>query len=266
MNEMIKVDVPFKPPESIFTLCQDVMTHGVIYLLVPPQEMLLKWIEEDGLYKDNVEKREKFVKYWNFDCDLLNENDGVREEAVVQYEEDKEKPDDILPFLQMFNLAVQEKVIMMVMEKCMPLFTIPQDEDVHEEYCESIAESIEKLQPLNKATDLSQEISDMVFDLLTSIKIDLESDTAKKVLSTLTETEDVVDVEFSTAKEELEKKHRYQEIAVKEAQKQLLPIFEDKLDGIMEELCEYLRSRIYSRVEEMFIEDRENLPGPGHME
>jgi len=262
MSESINVDVPFKPPESIFSLCNDVLQHGVIHLLVPPQELLSQWMQEDGVYANDQKKKEEFLKNWKFDLQLLNEDDSVREECCESLEE---KAQEVMPFLQMFILSVQERIVVTVLEQLMPLFVMDEDEDtVLSTSSESIADSIAKLQPLNKSADLVPQISEVITELLQSIQVDLESEDAKKILHMIKEIDD--DEEFDKVKSDLEQKHGYKRIAVKTAHDQLLPIFMSQLDSIMVEVCQYLRERIYNRVEEMLLEDRENLPGPQHME
>jgi hypothetical protein len=196
-------------------------------------------------------------------------NDRDRNQIVSQLIEPSVKEDDILPFVQMFVVSVQEKIIFMLFEKLLPIFITPHDSENWDNISnlnDSIADSISKWHPVNKAKDLEINISDALYDLLTSVKLDLESDTAKKVLNDWQKNATGTDIEFSALKDKFEKKHCYSSIAIKEAHQQLLPVFINKLDALMEELCDYIRQRTFTCVEEMLLNDRENLPGPQHLE
>jgi hypothetical protein len=271
MSSKIKVDVSIEPPESVFDICNDVIQHAIPHLLIPSSELLSKWLTEDGKYPDE-EERKAFLEYFKFEIEWLSEKDDEREQIIQSSVMDSQKIEQIAPVLQSFILLVQEKVFVLVLDRFLNIFLTPKESDVTA--TETIAESISRVAPINRATDVTTEIEDAVFDLLTSIKLDLETDEAKSVMSMISGNRDGdgeaddedVNAEFERVMQELSKKHGYEGMAVKQAQTHFVPLLMTKLDGIMEEVCSYLRDRVYQRVEEMLIEDRNSLPGPQYME
>lgn len=280
-EESLCIQVKFQPPESLFRLSNDVMQEGVIYLLVPPMEMLEEWVKD--LPELSEEKKQEFLAYWDIAAEKLfedeelkeiseHEDDGTEkfdnsEDDVLDKEDNRDIAEQLLPFIK----SVTELTVNTVLYDLMPLFVTPDEENAKDVRIlqmppsETIMDAITNITPIKKAQNLEKEIEDVVFGMLSSVQTQLESDVAKQVIQSLNKMDDV-DQENEDLKEMLVQKYNYQHKALQEATKRLTKRLIEKLDDVMAELCEYVQRGAYSRIHEMMVEDSNNIPGPQFLE
>lgn len=166
---------------------------------------------------------------------------------------------EVHPKITQFSSMVAQKVIFTLFDRLFPLFMKDEKDDL--KHIQSIPDLIQSIAPKHKATELEGEMENVLFDLLVSIKRDLESDEAKQLLAKLKETDGEY-VEYHNLLEKLMKKYNYESFAIKKALERLKPLFMKEIDETIEWICGKMQQQIPQALEEYIVKERNNIPGP----
>ena len=231
---MESYELQIQVPHSVFDLTSDVINHGLIYLLIPPPDLVRSWSETDlDLFGDD-EHKEKFLK------DIYSQVEPTDDDILQD-----SKLTALLPIFKEFGKVIAEKVGIILISRFLPLFT-PED----------------NFKITKKGEDLYKEIDDIMFDLLVSIQLDLETESGKAVIKTLRDVDDDSD----KIVEKMMKKHRYPDISLRVAKDKLTPVILSTIDVRMKEFVEYMEAAITNHYRDLVVKDKTLLSEPEHLE
>lgn len=284
------IEVKMSLPPEMFIMINEVVRHGVFHMLIPPVDTIKGWIDRDAhgepkrQHFRSQEEQEAFLHYMDslIPSSLLgylddgkddgkdegkdgkddgtcgnhetkDENDVYEEmERVAKTMETNE--DGNLAFLRSaistFSKHLQDKAV----DYLIPMYV------KIAETCEDVSSSC--LQTNGKIKD---HVDDVLFDLLISVKKDLETKEVRAVLSRLN-AGDAEYVAWHNILEGMMNRHNYESHAVRDAKDRLHRIFMETLTPVLSSVCNALNDGIAYTMQEMVAEDRRNIPGPQCLE
>jgi hypothetical protein len=289
-----KIDVEFKPPTGFYTLTNEIIKHGVIHMFIPPVDIVSQWIDREEKshvhHFDEEYSKKVFLEYvdslvpsdTNYENDGIDGDDGNVDdqcECDLELTTETEKNDIIKQpsnddqimhmqnVIRGFSANVANKVISTILYALFPLYLEDKEEESDDADKEdlSITEAISQLQPKRTSMDIKDKLEEVLFDLVVSLKKDLETENSKKLLEDLK----LKDQEFALHHrllDELMKKYNYESIAVRSAVDRLFPIFLDKMDDVIKEFCLVMQDGVANAVVDMIEEDKRSIPGPQCLE
>lgn len=261
-------DLKINVPDSVYQLVKDVISNGVFYLILPSPELLTKWVSEDTEIFENDEQKKDYLEKVKKDAQEFSNFEVVESDEEKNDENDEKENNILKPYgetMRIFFDNVAEAVSRMMIMDFLPNFTELNEEQV--------------LVVTKKAKELTKEIDSAIYDLLLSIKNDLDSPMGKQILeaiksdsadrpvkSKVAKGDEVLTMDDDSICMKLMKKHNFENISISWAKERLLPHVFENIDKSMEEFCGYFNVAVLKKVEELFLEERSKIPEPEFLE
>jgi len=266
------IDIRLILPRSIYALVGKVIRHAVLETLVPPVEVVSEWLLEEPAAAQSEQDTLllNYVRYLLPDgkeyVEQVSDLPTVRlcpetgETTLASSSEtNDETMSEIKATLEAFTNEIEDLVVQSFFDRLFPLYMDSQPN------ANSIQECVAGFRPWKKSQELREEISDVVFGIVTAIKEHLDGERARFVLEKMKKN----DGEFAPLQEMLDalkKKHEYHQQMVKRSSSILTNIFLRDLDVVVEEVCEGMRPQLLNGFGQVILSDRANIPGPMALE
>ena len=264
------IDVKMSLPYQMFVMINEVARHGVFHMLIPPVDTIKRWIDRDADASPKIQhfkseaEEEAFLQYMDslIPPSLISylENDNKTDEITIEENGTHEEMDkasdsehwenlkDLQSAISSFSQHLQDKVV----EYLLLLYL-------------DISECLDDGGDDDIPPSVQSRVDDVLFDLLISVKMDLESEQVKSVLSQLN-AGDSWYVAWHNILDDMMKRHHYESHAVLDAKERLHVVFKRTLKPIMSGVKDALNDGIIETFQNLLEEDRRNIPGPQCLE
>ncbi len=243
MFERIEGRAPVTIPPSLVTLTNEFIMEGVVSLLLPPSDLLTKWVATDPSFTE----QERASMY-----DFIAISDGGGHTVMPVF--DPNAHEALQEQTAMFGAALANRFHGYILETVLPLFFNGQF-NLDPEQPVMLTTKFQDIQPL---------VEDTLHDFVLWVESRLESAETKQVLHELNglhhwdKREQIID--------DLMERHEYKRVRVVLAKERLMRMFARSLDNIIEDVAVNLKSGMHAAFIELAEKDRENIPGPRHLE
>ncbi len=244
--ERVQGRAPIILPPSMIELTNDFIMEGVVSLLLPPSDLLTRWVVEDSSFSE--QERASML-------DFIAINDGVKaaNRPTLLPAFDPNEHEAIREKTAYFGAALATRFQGYIIETVLPLFINGQ-----------LDISADEPIIIKRYQDVEPVLEESLHDFVSWVETQLESPEAQQVIGEINgmtywdKREQIVN--------ELMAKNHYTRKRVELAKERLLRMFSRSLDTVIQDLAVNLKSGMHVALVELAKKDREMIPGPRHLE